>query len=120
MTVAVNGTANGVANGFAKPAVALPAEAPIAWEKPVGSSSTYKPTHPTQFRVVFKESAEPGVESFSSKLIAEKVSLSLCVVGGRNGRVHLGAKHVFCALLGPLTRHCVLRTQRAAPRAFAR
>lgn len=52
----------------------LPREAPQAWSKPVGNAKAYSPDHPGRFHVVFQESAQDGVEAYSSKLVADRVS----------------------------------------------
>lgn len=79
----LNGYANGHANGHADPTAALkngdvasllPREPKQAWAKPVGNAKAYRPDHPGRFHVVFQESARDGVEAYSSKLVADRVS----------------------------------------------
>lgn len=60
----------------------LPCEAPQVWSKPVGNAKAYRPDHPGRFHVVFQESAQDGVEAYSSKLVADRVSIPF---GRRNG-----------------------------------
>lgn len=79
MTVIVSSPNTATQNGAVKvPTVNafdadLPAEPAVEFIKPI-SSASYTATHPEQFEVVFSESAEPGVEAFSSKLVAKHVS----------------------------------------------
>ncbi|RSH81164.1 uncharacterized protein EHS24_008601 [Apiotrichum porosum] len=76
MTVIVSSPNTATQNGAVKvPTVNafdadLPAEPAVEFIKPI-SSASYTATHPEQFEVVFSESAEPGVEAFSSKLVAK-------------------------------------------------
>lgn len=60
-------------------AVVLPVMPAQEWSKPLNGGETYTPSHPGLFHVEFQSSAQPGVESYSSKLVADKVSL-LCSV----------------------------------------
>lgn len=52
----------------------LPADAPTVWPKPMAAEG-YKPSHPGAFHVVFSSSAD-GSESYSSKLVADRVSVA--------------------------------------------